>query len=104
MYDKIALIALVREKALKFGEFTLVSGRKASYYLDGKQVTLDPAGSLLVAEGILDLLANRVAEGQPMPAAAAASMVACAASTASGRSTNAPGSPSRPHPRPAAAP
>jgi orotate phosphoribosyltransferase len=57
MYDKQALIALVREKALKLGNFTLVSGKKSTYYLDGKQVTLDPAGSLLVAEGMLDLLA-----------------------------------------------
>ena len=49
-------IALVRQKALKFGQFTLASGKKATYYLDGKQVTLDAAGALLVAEGILDLL------------------------------------------------
>ncbi len=56
MYDKQALIALVRQKALKFGQFTLASGKKATYYLDGKQVTLDAAGALLVAEGILDLL------------------------------------------------
>ncbi|MCE5267200.1 MAG: orotate phosphoribosyltransferase [Planctomycetaceae bacterium] len=62
MYDKQALIALVREKALKFGQFTLASGRKATYYLDGKQVTLDAAGAKLVAEGLLDLLA---ANGMP---------------------------------------
>lgn len=59
MYDKQSLIALVREKALKFGDFTLVSGKKATYYLDGKQVTLDPAGARLVAEGILDLFDAR---------------------------------------------
>jgi orotate phosphoribosyltransferase len=64
MYDKQALIALVRQKALKFGQFTLASGKKATYYLDGKQVTLDPAGARLVAEGMLDLLA-----AGPMPAA-----------------------------------
>ena len=64
MYDKQALMALVREKALKFGQFTLASGKKASYYLDGKQVTLDPAGARLVGEGILDLLGRG-----PMPAA-----------------------------------
>lgn len=64
MYDREALVALVRHKALKFGDFTLASGKKASYYLDGKQVTLDPTGSRLVAEGILDMLA----EGK-MPAA-----------------------------------
>lgn len=64
MYDKQALMALIREKALKLGDFTLASGRRSTYYLDGKQVTLDPAGARLVAEGILDLLA-----GHSMPAA-----------------------------------
>ncbi len=64
MYDKQALIALVRQKALKFGKFTLASGKKATYYLDGKQVTLDPLGARLVAEGLLDLLA-----AGPLPAA-----------------------------------
>ncbi len=44
MYDKQALVTLVKEKALKFGDFTLASGKKATYYLDGKQVTLDAAG------------------------------------------------------------
>ncbi len=56
MYDRNALIALVRQHALKFGDFTLASGRKAKYYLDGKQVTLDAAGARLIGEGILDLL------------------------------------------------
>jgi orotate phosphoribosyltransferase len=64
MYDKQALIALVRQKALKFGDFTLASGKKATYYLDGKQVTLDPTGARLVAEGLLDLLT-----AGPLPAA-----------------------------------
>lgn len=58
MYDKQGLIALVREKALEFGEFTLASGKKASYYLDCRKVTLDSAGANLVAEGILDLLGD----------------------------------------------
>ena len=58
MYDKQPLIELIRAKALKFGDFTLASGKKATYYLDGKQVTLDPVGARLVAEGILDLLAG----------------------------------------------
>jgi orotate phosphoribosyltransferase len=56
MYDKQALRDLIRDKAMKFGQFTLASGKKATYYLDGKQVTLDPEGARLVAEGILDLL------------------------------------------------
>jgi orotate phosphoribosyltransferase len=58
VYDKQALLELVREKALRFGTFTLVSGKTASYYLDGKQVTLDAAGARLVAEGILDTLGD----------------------------------------------
>ena len=56
MYDRTALIELFRERALKFGDFTLASGKKASYYLDGKQITLEAQGLRLVAEGLLDLL------------------------------------------------
>jgi orotate phosphoribosyltransferase len=56
MYDKKSLTELVRDKALKFGDFTLASGKKARYYLDGKQVTLDSHGAKLVGEGLLDLL------------------------------------------------
>ncbi len=58
MYDRSALMELVRHRALMFGDFTLASGKKASYYLDGKQVTLDSVGAKLMAEGILDLLAD----------------------------------------------
>lgn len=60
LYDKNALMTLVREKALQFGEFTLVSGKKASYYLDGKQITLDAAGARLIGAGILELLDARM--------------------------------------------
>jgi orotate phosphoribosyltransferase len=58
VYDQDALINRIREKALKIGTFTLASGRQSTYYLDGKQVTLDPEGARLVAEGILDLLSE----------------------------------------------
>lgn len=58
MYDKQTLISLVREKALEFGDFTLASGRKASFYLDCRKLTLDSAGANQVAEGILELLGN----------------------------------------------
>lgn len=56
MYDRQRLIDLFRERALKFGEFTLVSGRKSSYFLDGKQITLHSQGLRLVSEGLLELL------------------------------------------------
>ncbi len=62
MYERQALIDLVRHRALKFGDFTLASGRKATYYLDGKQVTLDAVGARLIGEGLLDLM---VAKGLP---------------------------------------
>jgi orotate phosphoribosyltransferase len=60
MYDKAKLIELVRARALKFGDFTLASGKKATYYLDGKQVTLDSIGARLIAEGILDLFGREL--------------------------------------------
>jgi orotate phosphoribosyltransferase len=63
VFDKQALIALVKAQALRFGDFTLASGKKASYYLDGKQITLDASGAKLIAEGILELI------GQPLPKA-----------------------------------
>jgi orotate phosphoribosyltransferase len=58
MYDRAALQTLIREKALRFGEFTLASGKKASYYLDCREVTLDAQGARLVGEGMLDLIAG----------------------------------------------
>lgn len=60
MYDKQTLIKLVKETALEFGEFTLASGRKASYYLDCRRLTLDARGANLVGEGILELLQGRL--------------------------------------------
>ncbi len=60
MYDKQELIKLVREKALKFGEFTLASGKKASYYLDCRQVTLDARGAKIIGEGMLELIGEKL--------------------------------------------
>lgn len=58
MYDRQPLIDLVRRRALKFGDFTLASGQKSRYYLDGKQVTLHSVGLRLISLGLLDLLAE----------------------------------------------
>jgi orotate phosphoribosyltransferase len=58
MYDREALKDLIREKALRFGDFTLASGKKASYYLDCRQVTLDAQGASLIGEGMLELLSH----------------------------------------------
>jgi orotate phosphoribosyltransferase len=58
MYDKSALIDLVRKLALQVGDFTLASGKKSKYYLDCRKVTLDSAGANLLADGMLELLAK----------------------------------------------
>lgn len=50
------LLALLREKAVSKGDFTLASGRSSSYYVDGRLVTLHPEGAYLIARVILDLL------------------------------------------------
>src|SRR5919106_4733930 len=55
-YDRNALIALIREQALRFGDFTLASGKKASFYLDCRKVTLDARGAKLIGAGMLELL------------------------------------------------
>ncbi len=58
MYDKNVLKAMILEKSLKFGDFTLASGKKATFYLDCRQITLDSVGAKLIGEGILELLRN----------------------------------------------
>jgi orotate phosphoribosyltransferase len=58
MYDRDSLKQLVRDKALRFGDFTLASGKKATFYLDCRQITLDSQGARQIGEGMLDLLAG----------------------------------------------
>jgi orotate phosphoribosyltransferase len=58
MYDRQELIDLIRARALAFGDFTLASGQKASFYLDCRKVTLDSRGARLIGEGMLDVLAS----------------------------------------------
>lgn len=60
MYDRNALIDLVKQNALKIGHFVLASGKEASYYLDCRQVTLHARGANLIAEGILELLGDNL--------------------------------------------
>jgi len=63
MYDRSRLMELVKERALRFGDFTLASGRKSSYYLDGKQVTLNAEGLMQISYGLLELLSDVQFEG-----------------------------------------
>ena len=56
MYDRNRLMALILERALKFGDFTLASGKKSAYYLDGKQVTLSAEGLMQISFGLMELM------------------------------------------------
>jgi orotate phosphoribosyltransferase len=56
VYDKQRLIELVKTLGLRFGDFTLASGKKASFYLDCRKVTLDSQGAVQIAYGMMELL------------------------------------------------
>lgn len=57
VYDREELKRLLAEHSLKFGSFTLASGKTASYYLDCRNLTLHPRGANVIALGILEKLA-----------------------------------------------
>jgi orotate phosphoribosyltransferase len=53
------LVRLLREKAYREGDFTLSSGKRASFYIDARQVTYDPAGAALAGEWVFELIRDR---------------------------------------------
>ena len=59
---KADLLELIKTKAVVKGERTLASGKKSNYYIDGKQVTLDPQGLFVTAKLILSLLQGTQAD------------------------------------------
>jgi orotate phosphoribosyltransferase len=56
------LFNLLNKEALRRGEFTLSSGKKSSYYLDGRVITLTPEGAYLTACIILELCREKEIE------------------------------------------
>ncbi|MBI3316611.1 MAG: orotate phosphoribosyltransferase [Candidatus Omnitrophica bacterium] len=64
---KEELLKLLKEKAVIRGSRTLASGKKSDYYIDGKQITLDSHGLLIVGKLILSLIhgTNADAVGGP---------------------------------------
>lgn len=50
------LAELIKEYALRFGDFTLASGQKSTYFIDGKLVTLQAEGAYCLARCILEAL------------------------------------------------
>ena len=59
---KSELLELVKTKAVVRGERTLASGKKSDFYIDGKQVTLDPQGALVTAKLILSMISGLKAD------------------------------------------
>jgi orotate phosphoribosyltransferase len=57
------LAALLLELSYMEGDFTLTSGRKSSYYFDGKQTALHPEGAWLIGNVFLDMLQDADVRG-----------------------------------------
>ncbi len=49
---------LLKERAIKTGEFTLSSGKKSNFYVDCRKVTLDPQGAKLIGNIVLSKIKN----------------------------------------------
>ena len=60
--NRARLLDIIKEYSFRTGDFTLTSGKKSSFYVDGKQTTLNPEGSALLAEAILDVCAGDEAD------------------------------------------
>ncbi|OUD88372.1 Orotate phosphoribosyltransferase [Clavibacter michiganensis subsp. michiganensis] len=52
------LIAHIKEDAVFHGDFTLTSGKKATYYVDLRRVSLDHRVAPLIGQVMLDLIAD----------------------------------------------
>jgi orotate phosphoribosyltransferase len=57
---RLHLLDLFCTLAYREGDFTLSSGQKSTYYINGKQVTLHPAGAIAVGRLLLPLLPNPI--------------------------------------------
>ncbi len=48
--DRKKLLDVIRTRSVAYGDFTLASGLKSKYYIDGKLTTFDGEGALLVGK------------------------------------------------------
>ncbi len=60
MYNRERLLELIHQHAIRFGDFTLASGQKATYYLDCRQLTLDGEAANLIADGIIHAIGDQL--------------------------------------------
>ena len=54
--DRQALIGLITDEAVFHGDFTLSSGKKATYYVDMRKLTLDHRAAPAIGRIMLDLV------------------------------------------------
>jgi orotate phosphoribosyltransferase len=52
------LITHIRDEAVFHGDFTLTSGKKATYYIDLRRLSLDHRAAPLIGQVMLDLIAD----------------------------------------------
>ena len=57
--DRERLRQMLQERSFISGTFKLSSGQTSSYFFDGKQVVLDPAGAHLAGNAMLELIRER---------------------------------------------
>ncbi|RLK46630.1 orotate phosphoribosyltransferase [Microbacterium telephonicum] len=54
--DRQSLIGLIRDEAVFHGDFTLSSGKKATYYVDMRKLTLDHRAAPAIGRLVLDIV------------------------------------------------
>jgi len=60
MTTRDELMTRLIAQSLRTGEFTLASGRKSNYYINGKLTTLDGRGAYLIARVFMAMIADDV--------------------------------------------
>jgi orotate phosphoribosyltransferase len=55
---------ILKENSLMFGDFTLASGKKSSFYFDSKKTTLLPEGAWLTARAVLRIVREKGIDAQ----------------------------------------
>ncbi len=58
------LLEILKEKAFQQKEVTLASGRKSNFYIDVKRVSLTAEGSVLIGQGLFDLVKSKFPEAR----------------------------------------
>ena len=68
--SKLKLIEVLKKRSVRWGNFTLASGKQSDFYVDARLTTLSPEGIKLICESIYPLLPpDVVAIGGPVTGA-----------------------------------